>query len=100
VERAGEVDGRAVTTDTVLVCAATSIERRTRDSLLILGRGAPVVLRGTGIAIWDVFATARSVADAATLLAKVYGTTPEIVQREMLPVLEELRTSGVLVTVG
>jgi hypothetical protein len=88
--------GAPIDLTTVLVRADGSLERRTRVSVVLVGDGAPLVLRGTGVAIWDAFAVARSVADAISLLAEVYDTSPDRVAREAFPVLEALRDAGAL----
>ena len=84
------MNGPGVGNDTVLARAPGVLERRTGTSVVVLGDAEPMALRGTGIAVWDTFATPSSVADAVTQLARVYDAPAETVLTEMLPVLEAL----------
>jgi Coenzyme PQQ synthesis protein D (PqqD) len=97
VGEAGEAGGVArIAAGTTLVRAPSSLERRTEHSVVVLGDTTPIVLRGTGVAIWDAFASARSVDSVATMLARRYDASPNRVLREMLPVLEGLLAAGAL----
>lgn len=96
MQQAGDPGGSGVSADTVLVRAPKSLERRTVESVIVLGDKVPIVLRGTGIAIWEAFATARSIDDVVALLADSYREAPDIVRREMVPVVEQLYREGAL----
>jgi hypothetical protein len=74
----------------VLTRAPETLERRTHSSVVLLADEPPIVLRGTAIAIWDSFARPCSVADVARALADAYGAPVDVVQRQMLPVLDDL----------
>ena len=58
---------------------------------VVLGDELPIVLRGTGVAIWDAFATPRFAAEVATELAVAFDTSFDVVQQDMLPILAELK---------
>jgi hypothetical protein len=86
--------------DAVLVHAPRVFLRRTSESLILLGTGAvPDVLHGTGIAIWDAFATPARVSDVTAALAIVYAADPAAVANEATPVIDALVASGLLTRV-
>jgi Coenzyme PQQ synthesis protein D (PqqD) len=85
--------------DTVLRHAPSALERRTSDSVVLLADEPPIVLRGTGVAIWDAFLSPRTVGEAATALADAYGEPVEVVEQAMLPVLEDLRRAHAVIVV-
>ena len=85
-----------ISEDTVLARRRTCLERRTRASVVVLGDELPIVLRGTGVAIWDAFATPRFAGEVATELAVAFDTSFDVVQQDMLPILAELRRAGAL----
>jgi hypothetical protein len=92
----GAGNAQQIGTDTVLCRAPGVLERRTRISVVVLGAAPPMVLRGTGVAIWDAFATARTVGAVVAELASAYGAPVATVQREVVPVLEDLADAHAL----
>jgi Coenzyme PQQ synthesis protein D (PqqD) len=72
--------------------------RRSLDAVLCLPPGAnePVTLAGTGPEVWDLLRDPRSLDELAADLAARHGTEPEIVVRDVLPVLEQLTALGVV----
>ena len=76
------------------------LERRTEHSVVLLAAEPAIVLRGTGVAVWDAFAGPRMVADVVAELALRYNAPVELIERDALPVLTELRTRGALIGAG
>jgi hypothetical protein len=72
--------------------------RRTADCVLLLGRAgsAPLALRGTALAIWDAFASPRSVEHVARELANSFGAPLERVGAEVASLVEALHGGGML----
>ena len=72
--------------------------RRTADCVLLLGPGgsAPLALRGTALAIWDAFASPRSVDEVARELSASYGAPLERVGAEVASLVEALHGDGML----
>jgi hypothetical protein len=73
------------------------LERRTDGAVVILADEPAVVLRGTGVAVWDAFAAPTRVGAAVDALAATYRGDPQVVAREVLPVLEQLRDVRALI---
>jgi hypothetical protein len=75
--------------------------RRSLDAVLCLPPGAtePVTLAGTGPEIWDLLRTPQSVAELAAELAPRHQTSPEVVARDVQPVLERLAALGLIQSV-
>ncbi len=73
--------------------------RRTADCVLLLGTegSSPLALRGTAIAIWNAFASPRSVDDVAEELAASYGAPFERVGTEVASLVETLQGRGMLI---
>jgi hypothetical protein len=88
---AGEHDRRPLAPATVLARIDGCLERRTEGAVVVLGAGAPVVLRGTAIAIWDAFARPDRIDAAAARLAADFAADAALIEEQMLPVLEHLR---------
>ena len=72
--------------------------RRTADCVLLLGPkgSSPLALRGTALAIWDAFASPRSVNDVALELAASYDAPRERVSAEVASLVEALHGRGML----
>jgi hypothetical protein len=72
--------------------------RRSLDAVLCLPPGAtePVTLAGTGPEVWDLLQRPRSLGELAAELAARHGTDPEIVARDVMPVLEHLGVLGLI----
>jgi hypothetical protein len=96
VQQAGDP---GVSADTVLVRASKALERRTLESVIVLGDRVPIVLRGTAIAIWESFAEPCTVAQAATTLASRYDVDEATVRHDAMPVVEQLHREGALTVV-
>jgi hypothetical protein len=75
--------------------------RRSLDAVLFLPPGAsePMTLAGTGPEVWDLLRDPRSLGELASELANRHGTDPEVVARDVLPVLENLAALGAVETV-
>lgn len=96
MHEAGDRDVGALASTTVLARAEGTLERRSDTSVVVLASGAPVVLRGTAIAIWDAFSRPCRIDAAAARLAAHYGADASLIEEQMLPVLEHLRTEQAL----
>ena len=72
--------------------------RSSLDSVMILGRAdtEPLVLAGTGGAVWDLLAVPIRLADLATLLANRYGAPIDEIISDVAPVLVRLERSGAI----
>jgi hypothetical protein len=77
------------------------ITRRPPDAVLVLpvdhDATDPVVLSGTGVALWDAFGEPASMATVAQRLAAQYSTDIDEVARALGPVVDELVARGALV---
>jgi hypothetical protein len=88
--------GEAISVATVLAQVPTTLERRSSSAVVLLADRPPIVLKGTGIDVWDAFAGPRSVGDAARALADEYCVPFDRVLHDMLPVVDELCRAGAL----
>jgi hypothetical protein len=88
---------RRLSPDTVLARASTTLERRTDTSVVLLADEPPIVLRGTGVAVWDAFSSPCSVAQAVTALAAAYGAPLDVVRRDISPVVDSLLAAHALI---
>ena len=72
--------------------------RRSLDTVLLLPPMAsePVILAGTGPAVWEVLAAAVSAAELAAELAGCFGADTVEVEQDLEPVIERLVALGVV----
>jgi Coenzyme PQQ synthesis protein D (PqqD) len=72
--------------------------RRSLDAVVLLPPGAPdvITLAGTGLAVWQLLAEWRSEHELAEVLAAAYGSTPDVVVRDLGPLLHALDGAGAL----
>lgn len=71
--------------------------RRTSDSLLLLGSGeSPILVDRPGLAVWDVFESPRTLAEAVEILSRSQGVPRTKVREDILPFLGELVAAGIL----
>lgn len=74
---------------------------RTLDgSVLVLGPDAdePVEVQGPAAGLWDLFADATTLDDAAAELAQRHGARVEVVAADLAPVIERWAADGAIVT--
>lgn len=65
--------------------------RRSLGRLIARPRGGvPVMIDGTGAALWDALAEPGSIVDVARTLATAFDADAALVARDVEPVLEEL----------
>lgn len=66
--------------------------RWTTDGVVLLtpSNAEPVVLNGSGAALWDVLADARTPAEIGEALAPDYGTAPELLAPDIDVFIEQL----------
>jgi hypothetical protein len=72
--------------------------RRSLDAVVLLPPGAPdvITLAGTGPAVWQLLAEWRSEDELADVLTAAYGSTPDVVVRDLGPLLRALEAAGAL----
>jgi hypothetical protein len=72
--------------------AESALWRRSADAVVVLPLdGTDVfVLRGSGSAVWDVLQRARTLNDAAAVLAETFSRPADAIATEIQPVLREL----------
>jgi hypothetical protein len=72
--------------------------RRSLDAVLVFGPGAdgPRTLTGTGTELWDLLAAPITVEELVGSLAVRHGADGNVVEADLVPVLAELATLGVL----
>jgi hypothetical protein len=72
--------------------------RRTRDCVLVLAKHGttPLALRGTAIAIWDAFASPRSVSEVARDLAAASGEPLERIEADVQSLAKLLSAHSLL----
>jgi hypothetical protein len=61
--------------------------------------GEPTVLRTTGVALWAALDRPRTVPEIVSLLAAEFDAVPEVVRRDVEPVIARLAESGALRTI-
>jgi Coenzyme PQQ synthesis protein D (PqqD) len=68
------------------------------DAVVLLPPGAPdvITLAGTGPVVWQLLAEWRSADELAEMLAAAYGSTPDVVVRDLGPLLRALEVAGAL----
>lgn len=59
----------------------------------------PVTLQGTGVELWAALATPHSDAELIAEFAQRYVADPGVVAADLVPVLDELRTSALIAPV-
>ena len=74
--------------------------RRSLDAVVLLPPEADDVLTlaGTGPEIWELLAEWRTVADLVEILAAAHETSTDVVAADLVPLLAELESEGVVQT--
>jgi len=72
--------------------AESALWRRSSDAVVVLPleTGEVFTLRGSGSALWEVLARARTLDQAAQSLGTTYGRPADVIAAEIEPVLQEL----------
>ena len=75
-----------------------TLSRSMPGLVVVLGpeRGDPIVLRGTGVALWRALDRPQSTDELAISLAEEFDASPDAVRSDIEPVLEQLSVAGVL----
>ena len=75
--------------------------RRVADGVLLLAPGAaePMIITGSGAAIWELLGSPMDAQDVAWRLAELFDTTAERTRAETAPFLAQLALAGVLTKV-
>jgi Coenzyme PQQ synthesis protein D (PqqD) len=75
-----------------------TLSRSAPGLVMVLGpeRGDPIVLRGTGVALWRALDRSQSTDELAISLAEEFDASPDAVRADIEPVLAQLSVAGVL----
>jgi Coenzyme PQQ synthesis protein D (PqqD) len=75
-----------------------TLSRSAPGLVMVLGpeRGDPIVLRGTGVALWRALDRPQSTDELAISLAEEFDASPDAVRADIEPVLAQLSVAGVL----
>src|SRR5262249_30267347 len=71
--------------------------RGSLDAVIVLAAGEaaePITVAGTGPAVWELLADRCTLADLAGRLGARCAVTPETVERDVAPLLEQLVAAG------
>ena len=94
MRNAGETE--PIASETVFARVPNVLVRRTSTSVVVLADPPAVVLRGTGVAVWDVFETPQSFGDATAVLSRRYAAPIDVVRRDVHGVLVDLQRANAL----
>jgi hypothetical protein len=79
---------------------ARVLARRTADAVVLLAPNQastdPVALSGTGIAIWDLLAVPRSVAEVSDALGSEFGMPAREIEASVDSYVDRLRAAGLI----
>ena len=72
--------------------------RRSLDAVMLLPAGVDdvITIAGTGVDAWELLDTWRTVEGLTGLLASQYGADPQVVERDLEALINELRDLGAL----
>jgi hypothetical protein len=72
--------------------------RRSLDAVVVLPIDAedPITVAGTGVDVWELLDTWRTVEGIAELLAPRYDADPDVVAGDVAVLVEQLRDGGAL----
>jgi hypothetical protein len=90
----------ALSLATVVACAEGFVEAEVDEDMVALNveRGSCYGLNGVGSRIWKLLSRPTRIGDlCATLLAE-YEVPPDVCERDVLALLEELRAEGMITT--
>jgi Coenzyme PQQ synthesis protein D (PqqD) len=80
-------------TDVVYGHAAQVLSRRVGGDVVVAAAvGEPYILTGTGLTIWNLLRTPRSLTELIREVSVAYGTTPAAVRADVLSFVAELRS--------
>lgn len=81
-----------------LVRATDVLSRTGAFGVVVLGCRSPkpITLSGSGVEIWEMFETPRSVADLVGILAREYQVDASVVAADVEPVIDHLVEQGIL----
>jgi len=89
------------TSDTVVARRDAVVEREIDDEILALSieQGICYGMNRVASRIWKLLAKPTRICDLCTTLLAAYRVDPDACERQVLDLLEELRTEGLLVAV-
>jgi Coenzyme PQQ synthesis protein D (PqqD) len=75
-----------------------TLSRSAPGVIVLLGPDSsdPIVLRGTGVALWSALNRPQSTDELAISLAEEFDTSPDAVRSDIEPVLAQLSVAGVV----
>jgi hypothetical protein len=77
------------------------LSRRVGEEVIVAGaEGDPYLLSGTGLIIWNLLTTPRTVPQLVGELSAAYGAPPAAVGSDVLPFLAELVSRGLVDEIG
>jgi hypothetical protein len=91
----------SLSSTTVVARADGFIEAEVDGEIVVLSieRGTCYGLNRVGSRIWSLISTPSPVHDLCTTLLSEYKVEPDVCEREVLDLLEELRAEGLIATV-
>jgi hypothetical protein len=87
-----------LTLDSVVVATNEQLTARLEDEVVILGfqSGLYFGLDGVGQLVWDLVQQPRSVADIRDAILAEYDVTPELCERDLIQLLNDLTAKQLL----
>lgn len=72
--------------------------RRSLDAVIVLApaHADPIMLTGSGPALWELLVEPGTVAQLATVLARDHAADPAEVEADIAPVIEQLAEAGAI----
>jgi hypothetical protein len=88
------------TSATVVACKDGFIETAIDDEIVALSieRGTCYGMNRVGSRIWNLLATPIRISDLCATLVATYKVDPDVCERQVLDLLEELRAEGLIAT--
>jgi hypothetical protein len=86
---------------TVVACRDGFVEAQIDDEIVALSieRGACYGMNRVGTHIWNLLAKPIRISDLCARLVAAYSVDPDVCERQVLDLLEELRAEGLIATV-
>jgi len=87
---------------TVFACRHGFIEAEVDDEIIALGieQGTCYGMNRVASRIWNLLAKPIRICDLCAALLAAYAVDPDVCERQVLDLLEELRAEGLIVTLG
>ena len=84
--------------DTLVVASSRQVSTEVGDETVILelAEGAYYGLENVGSFVWSLLSEPRTVADLVDSVSREYDVTPDRCERDVLTLVEDLATSGLI----